>query len=58
MDNPRTGGSRDDTRSTIDMTRDELIAFISIMTTKHPPTYHTTKSVSSEYYGDDDNRAE
>lgn len=58
MDKPRSGGSRDETRCTMDMTSDELMDFISIMTAKHPPTHHTTQPKLPEFYGDDDGRAE
>lgn len=58
MDKPRPGGSRDESRNTIDMTGKELKDLISLMTAKHPPTHHTTQPKLPEFYGDDDGRAE
>lgn len=59
MDKPRPGGSRDETRNTINMTREELSAFIEILTVKHPPKFSFTQpSQPPTFYGDDDSRAE
>lgn len=58
MDKPRPGGSRDESRCNINMTRDELIDFFAFMTAKHPPTHHSTQTKLPEFYGDDDSRAE
>lgn len=59
MDKPRPGGSRDETRNTINMTREELSAFIEILTVKHSPKFSVTQpSQPLIFYGDDDGRAE
>lgn len=59
MDKPRPGGSRDESRNTINMTREELVVFIENFTEKHPPKSHFTQpSQPPIFYGDDDGRAE
>lgn len=59
MDKPRPGGSRDEKRNTINMTREELSAFIEILTVKYPPKFSFTQpSQPPTFYGDDDSRAE
>ena len=56
MDKPRPGGSRDDTRNTIDLTRSELMSLLELLSIK----YHSKQQPIElpPYYGDDDSRAE
>lgn len=35
-DKPRPGGSRDETRITIDLTRSELMSLLELLSIKHP----------------------
>lgn len=54
-DKPRPGGSRDETRNTIDLTRSELMNLLELLSIKHPIEQPI---VLPPYYGDDDSRAE
>ena len=43
-DKPRSGGSRDETRNTISMTRHELMELIRMLREKHPNVTIITKT--------------
>lgn len=55
-DKPRPGGSRDETRNTIDLTRSELMSLLELLSIKHPIKQQPIEL--PPYYGDDDSRAE
>jgi hypothetical protein len=54
-DKPRPGGSRDDTRNTINLTRDELMDLLDLLFSKYK---NQQTSELPLYYGDDDSRPE
>ena len=56
MDKPRPGGSRDDSRNTISMTREELIEVLADIANKHPMKQRPIEL--PPYYGDDEGRVE
>lgn len=54
-DKPRPGGSRDETRNTINLTRSELMSLLELLSIKHP----IKQAIElPPYYGDDDSIAE
>lgn len=55
-DKPRPGGSRDDTRNTIDLTRSELMSLLELLSVKYQSKQQPIEL--PPYYGDDDSRAE
>ena len=55
-DKPRPGGSRDETRNTINLTRSELMSLLELLSIKHPIKQQPIEL--PPYYGDDDSRAE
>ena len=55
-DKPRPGGSRDETRNTINLTRSELVNLLELLSKKYQPKQPPIELPS--YYGDDDSRAE
>lgn len=55
-DKPRPGGSRDETRNTINLTRSELMNLLELQSVKYQPEQQPIEL--PPYYGDDDSRAE
>lgn len=55
-DKPRPGGSRDETRNTINLTRSELMSLLELLSVKYQSNQQPIKLPL--YYGDDDSRAE
>lgn len=55
-DKPRPGGSRDETRNTIGLTRSELMSLLELLSVKYP--FKQQPIELPPYYGDDDSRAE
>lgn len=55
-DKPRPGGSRDETRNTINLTRSELMKLLELLSVKYQPKQPPIEF--PPYYGDDDSRAE
>lgn len=55
-DKPRPGGSRDETRNTINLTRSELMNLLELLSIKYQPKQPPIDLPS--YYGDDEGRAE
>lgn len=55
-DKPRPGGSRDDTRNTIDLTRSELMNLLELLSIKYQSNQQPIEL--PPYYGDDEGRAE
>ena len=54
-DKPRPGGSRDETRNTINLTRSELMSLLESLSIKQPIKQPIELP---PYYGDDEGRAE
>ena len=55
-DKPRPGGSRDETRNTINLTRSELMSLLELLSVKYPSKQQPIEL--PPYYGDDDSRTE
>lgn len=55
-DKPRPGGSRDETRNTINLTRSELMNLLELLSKKYQPKQQPIEL--PPYYGDDEGRAE
>lgn len=55
-DKPRPGGSRDETRNTINLTCSELMSLLELLSVKYQSNQQPI--VLPPYYGDDDSRAE